>query len=119
MLSWAQLLVFFIPFGRWRRTLGCPADPGDRSADLHEARRLAADIEWAAKRLPRDAKCLPRAMALSWMMRRRQLGHEVVIAVRPSGSRSSPDALHAWIEAGGEKILGDLPGPWIETFRTS
>ena len=79
--------------------------------------RLAADVEWAAKRLPFSTKCLPRAMALSWMLRRRRLPHTVVIAVRPNDLRHSADALHAWVEVGGEKIIGDLPGPWIETLR--
>jgi hypothetical protein len=78
---------------------------------------LAADIEWAAKRLPFPTKCLPRAMALSWMLRRKRIGHAVVIAVRPSQLRQSPDAMHAWIEVESKKVLGDLPGPWIETLR--
>lgn len=78
---------------------------------------MAGDVEWAAGRLPLPTKCLPRAMALSWMLRRRRIGHAVVIAVRPSQLRQSPDALHAWVEVEGEKILGDLPGPWIETAR--
>jgi len=26
-------------------------------------------------------------------------------------------ALHAWVEVKGGTILGDLPGPWIETLR--
>ena len=116
-LAWAQFLVMSVPFGRWRGTLGFHAQPVERPLDLEQARRLAADVEWAAKRLPGEVRCLPRAMALSWMMRRRRIGHALVIAVRPSDHRSSPDALHAWVESGGEKILGNLPGPWIETFR--
>lgn len=118
LLAWARLLVMSIAFGRWRGTLGFASEPLDRPTDRHHAQRLAADVEWAAKKLPWASKCLPRAMALSWMLRRRQIGHAVVFAVRPSDSRDSPDALHAWVEAAGEKILGDLPGPWIETFRT-
>lgn len=118
LLSWAQLLVISVPFRRWRRSLGLAAESADRPIDLNLARRLAADVEWAAKRLPWAIRCLPRAMALSWMMRRRHIDHVVVIAVRPSGSRNAPDALHAWVEAAGEKVIGNLPGPWIETFRS-
>jgi hypothetical protein len=111
----AQLLVSWIPFSRWRDTLGSAAPEQPQSAD--PAKRLAADVEWAAKRLPFPTKCLPRAMALSWMLRRRKLAHTVVVAVRPSELRHSADALHAWVEIGGERIIGDLPGPWIETLR--
>jgi aryl-alcohol dehydrogenase-like predicted oxidoreductase len=117
-LCWAQLLVTWVPFNRWRHTLGFQGagrEPG--SARAIEERRLAADVEWAARRLPFGVKCLPRAMALSWMLRRRKLGHAVVIAVRPRQLRRSPDALHAWLEVDGAKIIGDLPGPWIETLR--
>jgi hypothetical protein len=67
--------------------------------------------------MPRPVKCLPRAMALSWMLRRRRIGHAAVIAVRPNGLRRSPDDLHAWIEVAGLRVMGDLPGPWIETLR--
>jgi len=119
MLCGARLLVAWVPFDRWRNTLGFPANDSDLgSSDTQpKARQLAADIEWAARRLPVSTKCLPRAMALSWMLRRQGIGHAVVIAVRPADLRELPDALHAWIEVGGAKIIGDLPGPWLETLR--
>jgi hypothetical protein len=116
-LLWAQLLVMSIPFRRWRSGLGCAVGAADSEADLDAAVHLAADVEWAAKRLPLPTKCLPRAMALSWSLRRRSIRHVMVIAVRPSQLRQSSDAMHAWVEVGGRKILGDLPGPWIETLR--
>jgi hypothetical protein len=78
---------------------------------------LAAHVEWAARLLPFSTKCLPRAMALSWMLRSRRIDHFVVFAVRPPKLRESGDALHAWVEIGGERIIGDLPGPWLETLR--
>jgi hypothetical protein len=56
-------------------------------------------------------------MALSWLLNRESLGHTVVMAVRPSVSRGSDSDLHAWVEVGGTKILGDLPGPWVEALR--
>jgi len=68
-------------------------------------------------RLPFGTKCLPRAMALSWLLRRKRVVHTVVFAVRPADLRNSPDALHVWLEAGGDKVIGDLPGPWLETLR--
>lgn len=78
---------------------------------------MARQVDWAAGRLPFEIKCLPRAMALSWMLQARSISHAVVFAVRPSDQRDSPDALHAWVEIGGTKVLGDLPGPWLETLR--
>ena len=112
LLSWARLLIAFARFDRWRATLGL-----DGPVRIADARYCAALVEWAATRQPIEFKCLPRAMALSWMLRRRRLGHTVVIAVRPAGARGSRDDLHAWVEVGGETIIGDLPGPWVETLR--
>jgi len=115
-LCQAQLLVSWVPFNRWSLALGLTRGRRDLRA-VEEARQLAADVEWAAGRLPFATKCLPRAMTLSWRLRRELIGHSVVIAVRPSQLRHAPDALHAWVEMNGQIILGYLPGPWIETMR--
>lgn len=114
-LCMARLLVGWVPFDRWRGTLGLGGDNAEPA--MTAARELAADVEWAATRWPLECKCLPRAMALSWLLRRKRIAHAVVIAVRPDQLRQSPDALHAWVEVDGEKVIGDLPGPWIETAR--
>lgn len=82
-----------------------------------ESRRLAAHVDGAARRAPFQTKCLPRAMALSWMLRARKIDHAVVFAVRPEAERGSADQLHAWVEVAGETVIGDLPGPWVETLR--
>jgi hypothetical protein len=117
-LSLARLLVEAVPFKHWRNMLGSTADPATQLATASErAKLLAADVEWAAKKLPFATKCLPRAMALSLMLRRQRLPHAMVIAGRPADLRQTPDALHAWVEMDGEKIIGNLPGPWIEFLR--
>lgn len=88
---------------------------GQPAAD--EARQRARQVERAASWLPFGTKCLPRAMALSWLLRRERIRHAVIVAVRPPDWRDRRDALHAWVEVGGERVLGDLPGPWVETLR--
>ena len=113
LLWWARLLIARVPLERWRDTLGEAA--GRHSSA--EAQRLARQVERAATRLPFETKCLARAMALSWLLRRRRIRHAVVFAVRPASQRDSADALHAWVEIEGETIIGDLPGPWLETLR--
>lgn len=119
-LSCAQLFVALIPFGRWRRHLGFVPDsnnalsPGEAHA---EAARLARQIDRGAERLPMHSACLVRAMALSWILRAKVIPHVVVFAVRPAEMRRSADTLHAWVEVQGKIILGELPGPWIETLR--
>jgi hypothetical protein len=112
LLCRARLLVSLVPFRHWRGALGCAG-----RVDLAEAEGRACLVEWAARRLPFPTKCLPRAMVLSWILSRESLGHIVVLAVRPSASRGTDSDLHAWVEVEGKTILGDLPGPWIETLR--
>ena len=56
-------------------------------------------------------------MALSWMLRQKRIQHALVFAVRPAPLREAVDGLHAWIEADGAKVIGELPGPWVETLR--
>ena len=115
----ARLLVSWVPFRLWREWLG-PSDnlPGEIGAkSASDARRFAANVDRAAERLPFQTKCLPRAMALSWMLRRERIQHAVVIAIRPAELRDAVDGLHAWIEVDRAKIIGELPGPWVETLR--
>lgn len=113
-LCWARLLIAAVPFDRWRNRLGGKA--GDKAA-AGAARRLAAHVDWAARLLPMSTKCLPRAMALSWILRSQGLAHCIIFAVRPAAQRGHNDDLHAWVEVDGEKVIGDLPGPWIELLR--
>ncbi len=120
VLTQAHITVGLIPFDRWRRGLGGTVDHvvSDRSRhELLEAHKLAAHIERAAQLVPFDARCLSRAVALSWQLRRRSIPHEVVLAVRPAAARETGDNLHARGDIGGSRVLGDLPGPWLEALR--
>jgi len=114
LLCKARLTVSIVPFARWRAELGFATGT---DGTISDAKRLAAVLERAAHRLPFETKCLPRSMALSWMLRQAGIGHSVIFGVRPTGCRDNADALHAWVEVQGVRILGDLPGKWIETLR--
>jgi hypothetical protein len=122
LLVAAQLLVSFVPFHWWRATIGrvAPADQstqpwvtGKTDDGSWPARRWASHVERAAARLPFEVKCLPRAMALCWLLRIRRIPYTCKIAARPAYARASGDELHAWVEAGDIAVLGKLPGPWL------
>jgi len=116
-LTVARVMVATVGFKRWRLTLGGTAAGRASNLLAAEAYRIAAHVEWAARLLPFSTKCLPRAMALSWILRSRRIGHTFVFAVRPAPQRSLDDQLHAWVELAGKTIIGELPGPWVETLR--
>ncbi len=110
----ARGVVAIMPLERWRGRFGLA---GPAAADtLADAQRLAAHVRRGAGRLPFEAKCLPQALALSRMLRRRQIAHRLIIAARPDAARTGHDDLHAWIELDGIIVLGNLPGPWLTLF---
>lgn len=114
----ARLLVVLVPFGRWRSRLGFPvANPTLPGPVPAEARRLARVIERGALRLPLATKCLPRAMALQAMLRRRGIESQLAIAVLPGALRGGIDDLHAWVELGGEILIGASTEPYHVLLR--
>ena len=120
----ARLLVAQVPFGRWRRWLGAPvaAQPGDPRLRLDAnlaQRRLARAVERATARLPGESRCLARAMALHWMLRRRGLGGVLHIGVLPGAARGTLDDLHAWVTRFGEVLLGGDDKPHSPLFAAA
>lgn len=117
LLLVAKLLVGSLRFGLWRGLLGSlvAAPAGGAAAELD--RSLAAAVERATARLPGEAKCLPRAIALHWMMRRRGRAGQLVIAALPGDARGGLDDLHAWVEVGGEILIGNLSKPFRPLAR--
>lgn len=126
-LAIAKALVRFVPFTSWRRSLGIVLDPtspdfptgpniaGDAcvstapptcdDATLRHAMLLGRLVDRAAEKLPGTSKCLPRAAALQWMLRRAGISSSLVIAFRLQ-ERSGPHAYHAWTEVFGEMLVG-------------
>ena len=120
----ARLLIAQVRFGRWRPWLGAPvsAQVGDPllrlDANLAQ-RRLARAVMRATGRLPGESRCLARAMALHWMLRRRELGGVLLIGVLPGAARGTLDDLHAWVTRSGEVLLGADDQPHFALFAAA
>ncbi len=116
----ARHMVRHRRFASWRARLGS-AEPVDALAPNEEALRLASHlarhVDRAAWRMPGEWLCLPRAIALSRMLRSRRVPHALHIAARPAAARTGADDLHAWIDVGPVRVIGDLPGPWAVIYR--
>lgn len=68
---------------------------------------LAAAIRLASGALLRERPCLPQAMALHLLYRRRQIDSKLVIGVRRD--REGHLTAHAWVVRGGYVVIGGLP----------
>lgn len=111
----AQITIRLIPVRRWPGRFGLAQD--SLSANCKMSATLARHVERGAHRLPFTSRCLPKALALSRMLKRRRISHHLVIAARPASSGCHRRELHAWIEQDGSVVLGDLPGPWLPVLR--
>lgn len=113
LLLLARLLVKIAPLRLWRDSLGLPVGaPDDGEVPSPAARILASAVERADWRSPGKAKCLPRAMALHWMMRRRGEASTIAFAILPEARRGTLDDLHAWVESGACIVLGASEEPY-------
>lgn len=117
LLMAARLLVRFVSLARWRSGLGETCGVGDLQsaspqsgpvagrADLIRAAQMARCVEKAATRLPGVSRCLPRAVALQWMLRRERIASDLIIAIHNS-DRAGEHAFHAWVEHAGQMVIG-------------
>jgi hypothetical protein len=109
LLLLARVLITLVPLRRWRGTLGRVAASPSGSPTTIVHRRVARAVLRATSWLPGDYVCLPRAMAVQWMLRRRGQPSALVFGVLPEHATGDLHALHAWVEVGHEVIMGADP----------
>ena len=120
LLLLARLLVKYVPMRHWRRRLVTAEEPGFAGVRLPRAperrlpRKVARVVGRVARHMPFPAVCLPQAMALQWMLRRREVESRLVLGARRSANRPGMD-FHAWLTVGGECVIG---GGEVETYVT-
>lgn len=116
LLAW--LLVKYVPMRRWRHRL-TTAEEAERGGLQPEGRRLARKVarvvRRVARRAPFSAVCLPQAMAVQWILRRRGIPSRLFFGARrrpcpesaphTDGSASGMD-FHAWLTVGDDCVLG-------------
>ena len=109
-LAVAHGLVRLVPFRTWQGWFARGSVPSRPSPDAATLRHRSAAIERAAARMPGDAPCLPRALAMALMLRRRGFGSQLQIGVRPPAERDGREDLHAWLTHRGQVIYGERQG---------
>lgn len=106
----ADVLVHRVRFGRWRATLGTSVRAERSGSPPPTAPSRSVPVVRAVERASRlrrtPYKCLPRAMALQWMLRRRGQGSTLIIGVADAQAITGKRDLHAWVEIDGRVVIG-------------
>ena len=109
----ARLIVSRVPMRYWR------LDAADGAGGASSS---ALAVGWAvrrvARRLPFEAKCLPRALAAHWMLRQRGGASRVVFGVRRAAPERRPE-YHAWLVMDGETVIGGRQAASFTPLRAS
>lgn len=103
-LAAARLLVRMTSLERLRESIGKPLDVDVDGAD-ELARFWAGRVERAAMRLPSESKCLPKSVALYWLLKREGVASRIAVAIHVT-ERAGAHAYHAWLERDGEMLVG-------------
>jgi len=116
----ARFLTVILPLRVWRKLVGTPSMEAARNASTKlassslaesdlapdEAYRLAMTVRQTSVRLPIEMTCLPQAMALFWMLKRRGYG-DVKLHLGVAASSEERFAAHAWLTLGGITVIGE------------
>lgn len=104
-LSGVQALIALIGLRRtaaaiWWLVDRLPPSPPAAVEPFALAEARARGIASIADRLPSRPRCLPRALLLSGILRRRRIGADLCLGARMDGGFDA----HAWIEIGGRPV---------------
>ena len=114
----ARLLVRHVAMRRWSRHLDTSEAPGRkaRTVPMRVPRQVARVVSSVARHRPFRAVCLPQAMTVQWMLRRRGIPSRLCFGVRrgdeENGAASGLE-FHAWLTVGGRCVAG---GGEVETY---
>ena len=115
-LALARFGLAFFPFRRIALWLGTPATEIPLNATAEQV-EVAIEIGWAvgclARRVPWDSRCLPQALAATWMLRRR--GLEPTLTFGAELGKSQEFVAHTWLRFGPCLVTG---GAGHERFKT-
>tara|TARA_B100000678_G_scaffold141081_1_gene117626 strand:+ start:1373 stop:1888 length:516 start_codon:yes stop_codon:yes gene_type:complete len=111
-LAVAWVLVRFVPFNWWRKSIGPIGGEGMAALRVDEAatRRaygLGRAVERIADRAWFAPVCLPRAIAARWMLNRRGIPSRIVFGSRRNDDPAGRKLLfHAWLKVADVVVTG-------------
>ena len=107
LLVAARFGLWLLPFASVRRLSGglVRTPMRVRDGERHPGKVVWA-VEAAGRRLPRASTCLTRALASQVLLARR--GYPALVRIGVAGGGESGLEAHAWVESGGEVLVGGI-----------
>ncbi len=104
LVTFVRLALWVLPFRLARRLFDREPAP-DARTDVRRAVRVAQEIRWASRRVPR-ATCFTQALAARIWLARLGVANDLRIGV--ARSETGVPQAHAWIEVADAVVLGNL-----------
>lgn len=105
-LCWARSLTWFVPFRRYRSRLTSSELQG-RPIERQKLREIAWAVNRLSALLPGTLNCLPQALTVQTMLRRR--GTEGILRFGVKPTKDGAIRAHAWVEWEEKVLVGQLP----------
>jgi Transglutaminase-like superfamily len=109
LLVLAKFLIHHVRFGWWRASLGAVGKVAQQPTSPAIISHVVGAVFRATQRLSGDYVCLPRAMAVQWMLARRGTPSTLVFGIARDMGQGQLHDLHAWVEVGGVIVIGAMP----------
>ncbi len=111
MLGVARLAILLLPFSWLAVSLGKKKAKTDEEENVSTssvslARNIGKTVCSAANYTPWESVCLPQAVAVLWMLKRRGIAGVLYLGVAKHESDSEKLAAHAWLCCGGVILIG-------------
>lgn len=101
-LAAGRLLVRFVPFGFYSRSMGSDGESSPEATAPDVVHRVSRALESVSRHAPWRSKCLEQALAAKAMLRRRGISNTLYIAV----AREVALEAHAWVRSGDVCVTG-------------
>jgi hypothetical protein len=103
----ARLIIFFIPFDKYKKYIGAYKKETLLEIDLEDykvIRKISWAIKLVSKCTPWESKCLVQALTAQKMLKRRKIGSTLYLGVNKDENNNMK--AHSWLRSGQFIVTG-------------
>ncbi len=110
---YVRFLTRFLSYVQWNRKLKHRLQTRVHGKKELDPKRLTWALDLASRKLPGTYNCLPQAIVGCWTLNAD--GFDAVLRVGVQRDVNEEFAAHAWVEMGGEVVIGEFGGGLVGT----